>query len=181
MISASISFNKGDYAQLRNAAKTSINVALSTFDAHRYEWVDDDEKDDIVGDAVTKALATYRPDAGRSFKGWVKLIAYQLTIDRLNAHRETQGITWETEDGDSLEIEELTSWTTPEDEVIGWETEERADTVVSQRGNLDSLVYELSMQGYQPREIAQRTGLTPNAVSIRLDRMKKAITQSLAA
>lgn len=176
-----LSFGKEEYAQLRRAAKTSINVALSTYDAHRYAWMDDDEKDDIVSDAVTKAMMTYSEDGGRSFKGWVKLIAFQLTIDRLSSHHETMDITWETEDGDRIEIEELTSWITPEDEVVGRETGERTIGVVSQRGEMDSIVYDLSVQGFQPREIAQRTGLTPNAVSIRLDRLKKAITRELAA
>lgn len=169
-----------DYAQLRKAAKSSINAALSSYDAHRYAWMDEEEKEDIASDAIAKAWTTFREGAGRSFRSWVTLLAYQTTIDRLEAHRETWGITYATEDGDELEIAELTDWTTPEDEVVGWEREEAIESVLSNRSEEDRLIFLLRRQGYKPREIADRFGLTTNVVSVRLDRMKKAVAKTAA-
>lgn len=169
------------YAQLRNAAKTSVNSVLSTFNAINYDWMDDEETEDIVSDAVAKALRTFEEEGGCSFRGWVKRLAYQITIDRLNAHRETVGITYETEDGDEVEISELGVATTPEDVVIGWECEEALDDCISSRSELDAHIYKLHFLGYPPREIASQLGVTSNFVSVRLDRIKKAVTKYVAA
>lgn len=174
-------FGQEAYAQLRRAAKTSVDVALTNYDAHRYEWMDDEEKEDIVSDAVTKALGTFDERGGCSFKSWVKRLAYQLTIDRLNAHRETVGTSYITDDGDEIEIPELGDSTTPEDVVIGWEKQKAVEDTIFTRSDIDGRIFDLHVMGYQPREIAARLGLTPNAVSVRLDRMKKAVTRSVAA
>ena len=170
-----------EYAQLRKAANSSVDAALSRYDAHRYAWMDSCEKEDIVSDAVTKALRTYDDSKGCTFRTWLKMIAYQMTIDRLSGHVATTGLYWEDEDGDMVEIPELAGRGTVEDDVIGWEAQGIIDDVIGRRGETDGLVFDLHEQGYMPREIAERLDLTPNAVSVRLDKMKKAVIKAMAA
>lgn len=172
---------KSEYEQLRTAALTSVNSALSRYDAHRYQWFDKDEKNDIISDAFTKAIATFNVNGGCSFKTWLKRIAYQVTIDRLNVFVETEGTTYETPEGDEIEIAELTNWTTAEDVVIGWETRQRIDDLLANRGETDSLIFSLFEQGYKSGEIAKKLGLTDQAVYSRLHKAKQAVSMMLAA
>ena len=175
------SIGQKEYAQLREAALSSVNAALSRYDAHRYAWMDADEKDDIVSDAFTKAYETYVEDKGCTFKTWLKKIAYQTTIDRLNSYVPTTDLYREDEDGDLVEIPELSGRVTVEDEVIGRETQGIIDEAIGRRSETDNHVFNLHRQGYMPREIAERLDLTPNAASVRLDKMKKAVIKAMAA
>lgn len=171
----------GDYAQLRAAALTSVNNALTRYDGHRYGWMDGEEKEDIVSDAVTKACQTFREDGGCSFRTWVRKIAFQITADRLESHHANAGITYESEDGDLIEIPELTDWASAEDVVIGLETRTRIDDLLAVREDPDSMIFDLYEQGYKSGEIATRLGLTEQKVYSRLHRIKKAVSIALAA
>ena len=165
------------YSHLRESTLAVVDYTLSGFGALSYDWVDDCEKNDIVSDAVHKALTTYKSDGGRSFSSWLKMIAQQLTISRLNGHRNTCDIFYTTEDEDQIEIPELAVGYSPEDEVIGWEALDQVKKVLSGRSGI---ILNLYAKGYQPREIAGLLGTTPNAVSVRITKTRKAIEYAIA-
>lgn len=166
---------KQEFAQLRLAALVSVNAALSRYNAHRYPWMDDFQKDDIISDAILKALKTFREGAGCSFKTWVCRLAYQLTQDCLSGHVSTVGISYEIEEGDEVEIPELTDWTTPEDDVCCSDAKVAVSCVLENRSDLDRTIYDLYIQGYPPREIAAKVSVSPKIISVRITRIKKAV------
>lgn len=171
---------KNQYSQLRDAALATVDYTLGAFCALEYDWLDSSEKNDIVSDAVLKALQTFKPDGGSSFTGWLKMISRQLTISRLTGHRNTCSIVFTTEEEDELEIPELSTTASAEDEVIGRELEHQVQSVLAIRSDLDRKIFDLYTRGYQPREIAAMFGLTPNAVSIRINKMKNAVEYAMA-
>lgn len=170
-----------EYTQLLKAANSTIEFALRKFGAQRYEWIDKYEKEDIAEDALEKAMNTFKANGGSSFKSWLQMIAFQVTADRLDKHRETEGLTYVTEDGDEIEISDCATCETPEDVVIGWETQELIERELESKSEVDRMVYDLHVQGFKPREIADQFGITSNNVSVKIDRLKKAVDLALAA
>lgn len=170
-----------EYKQLRSAALSTVEYTLRKFHATRYAWMDDAEKDDIVSDAFTKAIDTFNPDKGSSFKTWLQRQAFQMTANALNGHRMTIGLFYSDEDGDECEIPELAHGITPEDVVIGWEAEEMVDKVVESRSPAEAHVFRLDFQGYKPGEIATQLGKTDMSVYMMLHKTKKAISEKLIA
>lgn len=166
---------KQEYAQLRSAALASVNAALSRYNAHRYSWMDDFQKDDIVSDAILKALKTFKEGAGCSFRTWVCRLAYQRTLDCLSGHISTVGISHEIEEGDEVEIPELTDCTTPEDDLCRSDAEVAVSRILEARSDLDRAIYDLYIQGYPPREIAGKVSISPKTISVRVTRIKKAV------
>lgn len=174
-------FTSKQYSHLRDSAIAVVDYTLGGFGALGYDWIDDCEKNDIVSDAVLKALSTFKNDGGCSFSGWLKMIARQLTISRLNGHREMSDIVFTgEEDDDLIEIPELATVESAEDVVIGWETQKQVEEALSARSETDGIIVGLCRQGYQPREIAERVGLSPNAASVRLNRTRTAIRYAIA-
>lgn len=174
-------FTSKQYSHLRDSATDVVNLTLGGFGALAYDWMDDCEKEDIVSDAVLKALSTFKNDGGCSFPGWLKMIARQLTISRLNGHRDMSDIVFACEEDDDLiEIPQLATVESPEEVVIAWETQKQVDTALSTRNEIDAIILDLYTKGYQPREISERLGVTPNAVSVRINRTRAAIEYAIA-
>ena len=170
-----------EYMQLRSAALSTVEYTLRKFHATRYAWMDAYEKDDIVSAAVEKALDTFDPEKGSSFKTWLQRQAFQRTASTLKSHRVTTGLSYVDEDGDECEIPELAYGITPEDEFIGREMEEAIDRIVERRSPAEAHVFRLDFQGYKPGEIATQLGKTDMSVYMMLHKTKKAISEKLIA
>lgn len=174
---------RAEYAQLRNAALHSVNKYFATNGRDGYCWLDSECKEDIVSNAVTKALQTYKPELGVPFVCWLKDLAWKAACDekRRRSHDATEPLYYETEDGDLLDIPQLAKGCSAEDEVIGWETEKAIQKGLEGRSTTDRLIFELDRMGYKPGELAPVFGLTDSAVYGRLHKTKKAVSKELAA
>lgn len=111
-----------EYENLRNLAVLTVTNTLEYYNANDYSWISNEDINDIVSDAVIKALETFDVSKGCSLRTWTNLIVRQKTINFLHSRHETFGIAYLTEDDDELEIPELANNVTAEDEVISWET-----------------------------------------------------------
>lgn len=175
-----MNFSNKEYMQLRSAALSTVNYTLHRYHASGYSWIDGFKKEDIVSDAVKKALVTFDPNRGE-FGAWLRRQAFQMTVNELNGHRPTVDIYSTGEDDEMFETPEVAHNVTPESEVIGRETASIVREVLEGRSEMDAKVFMLDFQGYKPREIAERLDRTPGSVSVMLHRIKKAIKEKMSA
>lgn len=174
-------FTPKEYENLRNYARKTIAKALCRFNADGYCWMDRSEKDDIVSDAITKALCTFNPCKKCSFYTWVSLLTWQATLDRLNSHHDTCDISVRNDEDEEFENPAFIKWETAEDEVIGWETAYRIDSALEDRSKEDRIIFNMDREGYTAPEIAAQLGIKTSNVYVRLHRTKQAVSRSLVA
>lgn len=170
-----------EYENLRNLAVLTVTNTLEYYNANDYSWISDEDIDDIVSDAVIKALETFDVSKGCSLRTWTNLIVRQKTINFLHSRHETFGITYLTEDEDELEIPELANNVTAEDEVISWETSNRIDDILNTLKQDDRTVFTMDRDGYTRTETAEYLGTTTKNIYARLCRTKQRISKLLAA
>lgn len=170
-----------EYENLRNLAVLTVTNTLEYYNANDYSWISDEDIDDIVSDAVIKALETFDVSKGCSLRTWTNLIVRQKTINFLHSRDETFGITYLTEDDDELEIPELANNVTAEDEVISWETSNRIDDILNTLKEDDRAVFTMDRDGYTRAETAEYLETTTKNIYTRLCRTKQKISILLAA
>lgn len=144
-----------EYENLRNLAVLTVTNTLEYYNANDYSWISDEDINDIVSDAVIKALETFDVSKGCSLRTWKNLIVRQKTINFLHSRHETFGITYLTEDDDELEIPELANNVTAEDEVISWETSNRIDDILNPLKEDDRAVFTMERDVYTRAETAE--------------------------
>lgn len=181
MIQDYLNLTRKEYENLRNFAFHTAKNTLEYYNANDYSWISDEDIDDIVSDAVTKALETFDATKGSSLRSWTNLIVRQKAINFLYSRHETSGITYLTEDDDELEIPELTDNVTAEDEVIFRETSKRIDDVLSTLKWEDRTMFTMDRDGYTPAETAEYLNISTQNTYTRLCRTKQRISKSLAA
>lgn len=170
-----------EHLQLRNAALSTINHFISLQPRRNVRWLCQWERENIADEAVEDAWDTYDPTKGKTFISWVRHQAHNAFVDAMRRHRETVGLVIYDEDGEEMERPFLMDGTTPEDELIASDISERCASAVARRGSVDAEVYGLSTSGVTPREIAEDMGLTPGAVSVRLCKIRKVLSEVAAA
>ena len=180
MIQDYLNLTRKEYENLRNFAFRTATNTLEYYNASDYSWISDEDIDDIVSDAVTKALETFDATKGSSLRSWTNLIVRQKAIF-LHSRHETSGITYRTEDDDELEIPELADNVTAEDEVISWETSNRIDDILNTLKWEDRTVFTMDRDGYTPAETAEYLNISTQNTYTRLCRIKQRISKSLAA
>lgn len=170
-----------EYENLRNLAVLTVTNTLEYYNANDYSWISNEDINDIVSDAVIKALETFDVSKGCSLRTWTNLIVRQKTINFLHSRHETFGITYLTEDDDELEIPELANNVTAEDEVISWETSNRIDDILNTLKEDDRVVFTMDRDGYTRAETAEYLETTTKNIYTRLYRTKQKISKLLAA
>lgn len=153
--------------------------------------------EDIVGRTILKSMASFDTyDESKSkLSTWISKIAFTCVIDEYASIRCREGISYPisvtTHDGDSLELSEGVACTTTEDvpflasvcsadaEAEFNELEEIVLRELDGRDETDNLCWTLRQAGYGPKEIAKQLECTPNAVSIRLTRVKNDLASAL--
>lgn len=158
-----------EYENLRNLAVLTVTNTLEYYNANDYSWISNEDINDIVSDAVIKALETFDVSKGCSLRTWTNLIVRQKTINFLHSRHETFGITYLTEDDDELEIPELANNVMAEDEVISWETSNRIDDILNTLKEDDRAVFTMDRDGYTRAETAEYLGTTTKNTYTRLD------------
>lgn len=181
MIQDYLNLTRKEYEDLRNFAFHTAKNTLEYYNASDYSWISDEDIDDIVSDAVTKALEAFDATKGSSLRAWTNLIVRQKAINFLLSRHETSGITYLTEDDDELEIPELADNVTAEDEVISWETSNRIDDILNTLKWEDRTVFTMDRDGYTPAETAEYLNISTQNTYTRLCRIKQRISKSLAA
>lgn len=181
MINNYQNLTRKEYENLRNFAFHTAKNTLEYYNASDYSWISDEDIDDIVSDAVTKALETFDATKGSSLRSWTSLIVRQKAINFLHSRHETSGITYLTEDDDELEIPELADNVTAEDEVISWETSNRIDDILNTLKQDDRTVFTMDRDGYTPAETAEYLNISTQNTYTKLCRIKQKISKSLAA
>lgn len=164
-----------EYENLRNLAVLTVTNTLEYYNANDYSWISNEDINDIVSDAVIKALETFDVSKGCSLRTWTNLIVRQKTINFLHSSHETFGITYLTEDDDELEIPELANNVTAEDEVISWETSNRIDDILNTLKEDDRAVFTMDRDGYTRAETAEYLETTTKNIYTRLCRTKQKI------
>lgn len=173
--------NRREYENLRNFAFRTATNTLEYYNASDYSWISDEDIDDVVSDAVIKALETFDATKGCSLRSWTSLIVRQKAINFLHSRHETFGITYLTEEDDELEIPELADNVTAEDEVISWETSNRIDDILNTLKQDDRTVFTMDRDGYTPAETAEYLNISTQNTYTKLCRIKQKISKSLAA
>ena len=173
--------SRKEYENLRNLAVLTVTNTLEYYNANDYSWISNEDINDIVSDAVIKALETFDTTKGSSLRTWTNFIVRQKTINFLNSRHETSGITYLTEDDDELEIPELANNVTAEDEVISWETSNRIDDILNTLKQDNRAVFTMDRDGYTRAETAEYLGTTTKNAYTRLCRTKQMISKLLAA
>lgn len=173
--------SRKEYDNLRNFAFRTATNTLEYYNASDYSWISDEDIDDVVSDAVIKALETFDATKGCSLRSWTSLIVRQKAINFLHSRHETSGITYLTEDDDELEIPELTDNVTAEDEVISWETSNRIDDILNTLKWEDRTVFTMDRDGYTPAETAEYLNISTQNTYTKLCRTRQKISKSLAA
>lgn len=173
--------NRREYENLRNFAFRTATNTLEYYNASDYSWISDEDIDDVVSDAVIKALETFDATKGCSLRSWTSLIVRQKAINFLHSRHETFGITYLTEEDDELEIPELADNVTAEDEVISWETSNRIDDILNTLKWEDRTVFTMDRDGYTPAETAEYLNISTQNTYTKLCRTKQKISKSLAA
>lgn len=170
-----------EYENLRASAFSIVTKTLKYYNADNYSWASDEDRDDIVSDAVIKVLDTFDATKNCSLRTWTSRIARQKTIDFLSSRHETFGITYHTEDDDEIEIPELTNNVTAEDEVISWETSKRIDDILNTLKQDDRTLFTMDRDGYTREETAEHLGITTRNTYTRLCRTKQRVSKLLVA
>lgn len=181
MIQDYLNLNRKEYDNLRNFAFHTVKNTLEYYNASDYSWISDEDIDDVVSDAVIKALETFNATKGCSLRSWTSLIVRQKAINFLRSRHETFGITYLTEEDDELEIPELADNVTAEDEVISWETSNRIDDILNTLKQDDRTVFTMYRDGYTPAETAEYLNISTQNTYTKLCRIKQKISKSLAA
>lgn len=173
--------SRKEYENLRNFAFRTATNTLEYYNASDYSWISNEDIDDVVSDAVIKALETFDATKGCSLRSWTSLIVRQKAINFLHSRHETFGITYLTEEDDELEIPELADNVTAEDEVISWETSNRIDDILNTLKWEDRTVFTMDRDGYTPAETAEYLNISTQNTYTKLCRTKQKISKSLAA
>lgn len=127
-----------------------------------------------------RKLRTFAGRYGCSFKGWLKVVAVRLTIDRLR--REARLVPLDDETPRMLELRRsLRSDTaSPEEAMQGVETAERLVQALAELGPKDRTLAELHLvRGRALEDVAQLLGVTMNAAYVRKSRILERLRQRL--
>ena len=89
MIQDYLNLTRKEYENLRNFAFRTAKNTLEYYNASDYSWISDEDIDDMVSDAVTKALETFDATKGSSLRSWTSLIVRQKAINFLRSRHET--------------------------------------------------------------------------------------------
>lgn len=181
MIQDYLNLTRKEYENLRNFAFRTAKNTLEYYNASDYSWISNEDIDDVVSDAVIKALETFDATKGCSLRSWTSLIVRQKAINFLRSRHETLGITYLTEEEDELEIPELADNVTAEDEVISWETSNRIDDILNTLKQDDRTVFTMDRDGYTPAETAEYLNISTQNTYTKLCRIRQKISKSLAA
>lgn len=167
-----------NYELIRRSALTTINAYLK----HQKVSLSSSDKERILSDVFAKVLTKgYTFDPKKSnLKTWVSTIARNETVNFFRNQTEWEPLERENADGELYEREELTSYTTPLDELEASETELLFERVMSKRSDMDQEIMKLYRQGYQPKEIAQTFNMSADAVSVRIFKIRAAFREAIA-
>lgn len=166
-----------NYALIREACLATINAYIKQ---NRTTDISEDDKEDIISNVFMKIMEKghqFNPSKG-SFKTWVKRMAFTTMIDFLRTVKHPESLFLMGKDGEEYERSEYATEFSPYDEYVAVELEERRASVMNQRSELDRQIQELYMDEYSSKEIAERLGLTVDAVNMRVFKIKKALRQS---
>ncbi|MCQ2136365.1 MAG: RNA polymerase sigma factor [Bacteroidales bacterium] len=156
---------------------------LRTRFASTKTWLRGEDKEDLTEDVkerIFRKESSFDPAKG-SFNSWASKIAYNTIADYLDKKNRVivEPLYFTDETGDLYERDDVFTTTTAEDEFIAAQCESFALNVASTRGEMDKRIFEMSLKGFKPREIAVKLGVTPSEVHTRLHRTRKAIEAGL--
>ena len=144
-----------------------------------------DEAADIAQDTFLKAMnALGGLQKGSSFKSWIFTIARNTALNRLEKNARTRPLTFESEDGEEVGFDVVDSdrFSDPEEAA---QASAVASLVWEAAAGLDpkqlSLLDLHLRQGLDSGEIADVLGVTKNNGYVMLNRLKKAVEESIGA
>ncbi|MEO8539005.1 MAG: RNA polymerase sigma factor, partial [bacterium] len=144
-----------------------------------------DEAGDIAQDTFLKAMnALGGLQKGASFKSWIFTIARNTALNRIEKSKRTRPLAFEDEDGEevSFDVVDTDRFSDPEEAA---EANAVASLVWQAAAGLDpkqlSLLDLHLRQGLDSGEIADVLGVTKNNGYVMLNRLKKAVEESIGA
>jgi RNA polymerase sigma factor (sigma-70 family) len=144
-----------------------------------------DEAADIAQDTFLKAMnALGGLQKGASFKSWIFTIARNTTLNRIEKSKRTRPLAFEGEDGEevSFDVVDTDRFSDPEEAA---QANAVASLVWQAAAGLDpkqlSLLDLHLRQGLDSGEIADVLGVTKNNGYVMLNRLKKAVEESIGA
>lgn len=162
-----------------DCTKAYCSARLSVLAAIKHYGISlrDDDIDDIVSDALTKGLETFRLGQGASFPTWASRVAWHGYIDHISSPAFGRSVTLE------LSLNYANWRQRPEpgsgrvrqpDEIIHWKWMlESYDAFKDGCSETEQTLLSLMEDGLPPREAAPVLGMTPNAVGSRKNRLRE--------
>lgn len=163
-------------ALIREACLATINAYIKQ---NRTCDISEMDKDDIISNVNMKIMEKghmFNPAKG-SFKTWVKRMAFNAMIDFLRTVKHSESLFLTGEDGEEYERDDYATEFSPYDDLVATELGERYMSFMDGRSDIDQKLYDLYMDEYSSKEIAERLGLTVDAVNMRVFKIKKALRQ----
>ena len=158
-----------------NSAVTSI--AHKSF-SHQ---LSDTDIEDIVGDTIYKAcrsIATYDPSKGK-FYTWVHTTAYRCILTYLNKYPPFEDFEHTDEEGDVYTISDVIGYRgyefSADRDIIASQFKDEWTECTSVLDPIEKKILDYIVADVTPKEVAAETGLTPNAASIRMSRVRSQI------
>ena len=169
----SFTLSDADCTKAYSSGRASVIAAMMKYQV----FLDDDVVCDIVSDAVTRGLETYRPDRGASFPTFVGRLAWHGLIDHINSPSFVRSVTLEQ----SLDYAKWRKLPEPgsnrvrqPDEILHWkEWLESYDSFKDGCSETERALLSLMENEVPPREAAPLLGLTANAVGSRKNRLRE--------
>ena len=160
------------FEEIREAAYAAMK---SYAKGQKIAWLDSNHFDCVFSDVYTKILFSgdsFNP-AKASLRTWVWTVSVNALKDYLRKTRGWVPIEVSDEEEDEVRIAQFgVDGLTPEENFIGKERAEGFFGFLETRSELDRIIFERSMSGYSPKELAEEFGLTPQAVSMRLFKIR---------
>lgn len=144
-------------------------------------WMDSYHKDAVRSDVFVKILrkgSMFNP-AKASFKTWLRTLTVNALIDYIKVYKVGESIFFTDEEGHEVERPDLNCDVefTAEEEYVAAELFENLERFLEGRADEDKVIMTRIISGYKPAEIAEDLGMTPNAVSGRLFKMRQAFAE----
>lgn len=166
------------------AYSSAKSAVLAGIKSHNNVRLDKGEIEDIVSQAILKALETYSPEKGSAFHVWTGKIAYNTLLSHLASARYKNTLSLDRDFSyrePKPSLAAAGSFTQPGEEL---EWKERHAEYLQFRKEVterDRQILDLMDEKVPARLIAAQLGMTPNAVCCKIFRLRAQLKDRLAA
>lgn len=170
--------------EVLKAYSSANSAVLAGIKSHNNVRLDKGEIEDIVSQAILRALETFNPEKGSAFHVWTGKIAYNILLSYLASarYKNTRSLDRDFGYRDPKPSPAAAGSFTPPDEELEWKERyaeyQQFRKEVTER---DRQILDLMDEKVPARLIAAQLGMTPNAVCCKIFRLRAQLKDRLAA